>query len=143
MSYKSQKGKRGEYEFGEFLTEALKRWGYRFKRVGNPEKNKISLFGDVVIDKTTDRQSKCFLQRYFLEVKNHASPDLWAIMREAEENANKYNKHGAIAYVIKQKAKEGQRGGNMFLNKGERLIVMMPETFKRIICELQGFINGE
>ena len=129
MSYNTTKGKRGEYEFSDFLTKIFKKWNYRFRRIGNPEKNKFSLFGDVVVD-----NEKCFLRKYFLEAKNHADPDLWSIMREAEQNARNYNKWGVIAYVIKSgKPKTG----------GERLIVMSPQTFEKIVVELQGYLNNE
>lgn len=130
MSYASAKGSDGEREFAEFLTNALGRFGYGFVRIGNAEKNKKLSNGDVIIRPGTDRNSNCFLKDYFLEVKKQARINIWDIMREAEGNASTYGKVGAIAFIIQQGAGHKRDG---------ELVVMTPESFKRLSVELQGF----
>ncbi len=134
MSKASYKGYKGEVEFAELLIDIFKNWNYEFVRRGGQERFKKIHAGDVVLDPRTDKNEKCFLRNYFLEAKKHATPDLWAIMREAEKNAKEHYKHGAIAYIRKSGEKRSDNG---------ELIVMTPQTFKRIVVELQGFINGD
>jgi len=134
MGYVNYKGWEGETEFAKYLTDCFKGFKYKLVRIGGQEKNKKLLTGDVILDFRTDKKGKCLLKDYFLEAKKHADPNLFAIMKEAEKNASMYGKRGAIVYVVKQ--------GKGFHRDGE-LIAMSSNAFKRLIVELQGFINEQ
>lgn len=129
-AYANAKGAAGEREFAEFLTRALAKFGYTFTRVGGVEKSKVIFGGDVILSpKSTNRDGDCVVAEYYLESKKHAHPSVYAIFRKAEDDARWWNKKGSISYVTKQARGE----------KGERIIVMSPETFEKILVELQGF----
>ena len=142
MAYANAKGSDGEREFAGFLTSVLASYGFKFVRIGNTEKGKKLLHGDVILDYRTDPKELCFLRNYFLEAKKRGTLNLFEIMQEAENNADTYNFHGAIVYAVRQrKGKRSGRAGN-----SEKLIVMRPETFGRMLQEIQdsriAFRNG-
>ena len=134
MSYSTRKGYDGEVEFAEFLTDAMRPYGINFLRIGGTERGKKTLVGDVIVDKRTDPDGNCFLDKYFLESKRHASPVISNILEEAEANARMYGKASSICYITKQKA--GSK-------RDWTLIAMTPSTFARIATELQGYRNAE
>ena len=134
MGYAQKKGYENEIEFAGYLDDIFKFDNFKFQRIGNAETNKMTLHGDVIIDSRTDRDEKCFLRRYFLEAKCHAQPNLFDILTESEKNAQKYSKHGSIAYIVKQKKGHKREG---------TIVAMSTETFRRICRELQGYINEE
>lgn len=134
MSYNNQKGWSGETEFAKFLTDTSKQFGHKYVRIGNTERGKKFLHGDVVLDPRTNKNKNAFLQDYFLEAKFMAHPDVFKIIAEHEAKAKEYGKIGTIAYIIKQE-KGSKRVGT--------IIAMTPDTFSKIIKELQGFREEE
>lgn len=135
MSYSSQKGYRSEVEVAHRLTMLHKDvGGQKFVRIGNPEKQKKILAGDVVLMPNSDPNNLSFLQRYFLEVKAHAKPEVISIFQKAEDDAGYSGKWGSISYIIRQ-AKGDKRD--------VELVVMSPETFFRIAKKLQSLIQSD
>jgi hypothetical protein len=126
----ANKGRSGEYKFRDLLNEALGEFGYKADRVGMAEANKKTLFGDVVV--FNDPHKRCFLSDYFLEAKNQKAPSPFAVLKQAEENAEQYGKHGSICFVRRAKGS----GVN-----AEEMIIMTPETFKRLTNSLQSLIE--
>jgi hypothetical protein len=127
MSYNTKKGYEGEVEFAKYLSKTL---GKDYVRVGAPEAGKKILFGDVV----RRGGGFCFLDNYFLESKRMAHPNVIDIVNEHDEKGKQYGKWGSICYVVRQEKGEKRTG---------EVIAMSPETFARIIRELQGFIDEQ
>jgi hypothetical protein len=130
MAYANAKGATGEREFAEFLTLKSKPFGHKYVRIGNTERGKKFLHGDVVLDPRSDPKKTAFLSDYFLESKFMAHPNVFEIIQEHEVKAREYGKTGVIAYIIKQE-KGSKRDGT--------IIAMTPETFGRLIQDLQGY----
>lgn len=130
MSYANKKGATGEREAAEFFNEVFKEWGHQFMRIGGQEKNKKMLHGDIIVDRSTDKEEKNMFGKYFLEVKTRAAMNIWDVVQEAKDNASTYGKHGSIVYATKQ-GKGHKREGT--------IIAMTKDTFQRICRELQGY----
>lgn len=129
MSYSSKKGLDGQYELRNFLNELFANYGYEFISISGSEKTKKLAAGDVILKERTDPERLCVLSDYFLEAKKQASPNVFADLKKAEDDATMWGKHGAILYASKQ-----GKG-----HKGFPLVAMTPRTFARLIKELQGF----
>jgi hypothetical protein len=63
-----------------------------------------------------------------------AHPNVIDIVNEHDEKGKQYGKWGSICYVVRQEKGEKRTG---------EVIAMSPETFARIIRELQGFIDEQ
>lgn len=129
MSYATKKGYDGEIEACNFF-QSLVTNRYHFERIGGVEFNKGTYAGDIHLIPFCKKHNfkgvdinDCIFNNYFLEVKTQAKPDIWSAIRKAEDDGRLAGKIGAIGYFVKQK-----RG-----TKGERLVAMRPETFKRFL----------
>lgn len=135
MSSASKKGYDGDVRFAEINTNAVEPH-FEVVRKGGQETARKGLQGDNIVLK--DHDNDCVLSDYFLESKRQKQPNVWRHMDEAEHNAEKYNKKGAVLYLSRA------RGVGKPV---EERIVMMPETYQRIINELQSwrmqFKNGD
>jgi hypothetical protein len=129
MSYASKKGWQGQKEFKDFLDKLFEPQGFQFISITGSEKNKKLAAGDVIIRQNTDPHNLCVLSDYFLEAKKQAQPNVFRDLEKAEDDAKMWGKHGAILYTSKQ-----GRG-----HKGFAIIAMTPQTFARLIRELQGY----
>lgn len=132
MSYASQKGYKGEREVAEFLTNVFKQWGFKFMRIGGTEKNKKIFAGDVVLDYRTDKEQNCVLRDYYIEVKKQGKPNVFADYEKAKDDAEYWNKKGAIMFVIK--SEKGK-----FDNK--KIVVLDWEIFAQLIKDLQYYYD--
>ena len=133
MSYATKKGYDGEVELAEFLTDIFSQQGFEWFRVGGVERNKQTLAGDVCLKDSTDPDRECVLRDYLFDAKKQAQPHIWNALEKAEDDAETWGRWGAILYIIKQA--KGSRG--------DRLVAMRPETFERLIRELQGWRSQE
>jgi len=57
--------------------------------------------GDVVLDYRTDKEQNCVLRDYYIEVKKQGKPNVFADYEKAKDDAEYWNKKGAIMFVIK------------------------------------------
>ncbi len=130
MSQQSDKGYRGEVEAASFF-DSLVSPTYHICRIGGTESKKHSFAGDVCVVNyckphgfAGKAEDPCYLDRYFIEVKNQKRVDIWADMRKASDDASLAGKVGAIGYF----RKAAGRGYS-----AEEVIVMRPETFKLLM----------
>lgn len=130
MSYATYKGWSGEDEAAKFF-DSLVAPDHHICRLGGVEKQKHVFAGDVCIVGRCNKHQffgqkdhhDCALDPFFIEVKNQAAPNIWGSMLKAEDDAELANKAGVIGYFIKTPRN----------TKGERLVVMRPETLKRLL----------
>jgi hypothetical protein len=130
MSYGTYKGWSAETDMAEFFQELVGE-DFHFERFGGVEFNKSTHVGDVGILKHCNKHkfhgekepNECIFDKYFIEVKARATPNVWKNFNIAEDNAKLYGKAGVIGCFKKQKKGQG---------KGEWLITLRPETFKRL-----------
>lgn len=134
MSYASEKGANGEREAAGYFSDVFAPQGYKFVRIGGAERNKKFLHGDVVLDHRTDKDSRCFLRDYFIEVKKRERVDPYEVLEEAEKHSRELGKGGEVLYLIRQ-GKGEKRDGT--------IVVMSPKTFKFIARHLQGYIEED
>lgn len=129
MGYSNAKGANGEREAAEFFDKLVTP-DFHLCRIGGIEARKMVLAGDVAVlsscrkHRFQGRQDakNCPFYDYFIEVKCQASPNIWKDMEKAGDDAELSGKIGVVGYFIRQKKGE----------KGKRLIVMSPETFKKM-----------
>lgn len=131
MGYNNRKGYDGEIEAADFFQTIYK--DDRIVRFGGQEFNKYSHSGDVGIVKIQKKGTTLLyakreledspLNNCFIEVKNQAKPNIWKDLKKAEDDAENAGKPHVILYTIRHEKNK----------KGERVIVMRPETFKYLI----------
>lgn len=130
MAYAQKKGWDGENEAASFF-DSLVHPNHHVCRIGGVEKAKHVYAGDVCLVghckkhgfRAGDLDSDSVLYPYFLEVKNQARPNVWSDLAKAEDDASLAGKAGAIGYFIRTPRN----------TKGERLVVMRPETLRRLM----------
>lgn len=121
-------------EAAGYFSDIFSAQGFKFVRIGGPERQKKMLHGDIVLDLRTDDKKKCFVYPYFIEVKKRAKMDAFTVLEEAEQHAEETGKWGSILYLIRQSS-GSKRDGVM--------IAMTPHTFRKVAQHLQGYINDD
>ncbi len=132
MGYSNKKGWIGQEEVKTFLENVFSQQGFKFFNVNGSERSKKVLAGDVIIDRKSDKNDECVLNKYFIEVKKMASPSVFSIIDKATDDARWWGLRDYIAFISRSPRGE-------VTTKKDRIVVMSWDTFKSLMEQLQGY----